>query len=66
MVSIGRKLVRPIKLRIPEINVSGSKTVGAKLHASKGEQPRSPTKVPKSTLSAIEGGEVSLTVRMLA
>ena len=66
MVSIGRKLVRPIKLRIPGTDVLDSKTVGAKLHASKGEQPRSPIKVPKFTLSALEGGEVSQTVRMLA
>ena len=40
--------------------------MGAKLHQPKGKQPRSLIKVPKSTLSAYQGGEISLTVRMLA
>ena len=30
---------------------TGSQTMGAKLHRSKGKQPRPPSKVPKSRLS---------------
>ena len=40
--------------------------MGAKLHQPKGKQPRSLIKVPKYILSAYEGGEISLTMRMLA
>ena len=36
-----------IKLRIPGTLYKGSQTVGAKLHVSKGKQPRSSSKVPK-------------------
>ena len=43
----------------------GSQNVGAKLHVSKGKQPRSPSKVPKSLLS-VEGGIVTWTIRRLA
>ena len=39
--------------------------MGAKLHQSKGKQPRSLSKVPKSKLS-VKGGENSLTTRRLA
>ena len=42
-----------------------SQTVGAKLHVSKGKQPRSQSKVHKSTLS-VKGGVVTQTTRMLA
>jgi len=37
----------------------------AKLHQSKGKQPRSQAKVPKSTLS-VKGGDLTLTTRRLA
>ena len=39
--------------------------MGAKLHWSKGEKPRSPSKVPKSRLS-VKGGEITYTTRRLA
>jgi len=39
--------------------------MGAKLHQSKGKQPRSQSKVPKSKLS-VKGGVVTTTVRRLA
>ena len=42
-----------------------SQTVGAKLHWSKGKQPRSQTKAPKLPLS-VKGGFNSLTTRRLA
>jgi len=42
-----------------------SQQVGAKLHRARGEEPRSPIKVPKSQLS-VKGGEVSQTARRLA
>ena len=42
-----------------------SKTVGAKLHWSKGGKPRSQSKVPKSRLS-VKGGEITYTTRRLA
>ena len=44
---------------------SGSQYVGAKLHGTRGEEPRSSTKVPKSWLS-VKGGGVSQTARRLA
>ncbi len=39
--------------------------MGAKVHQSKGEQPRSSSKVPKSNLS-VKGGVATATTRMLA
>jgi hypothetical protein len=39
--------------------------MGAKLHQSKGKQPRSQSKVPKYILS-VKGGVATTTVRMLA
>ena len=39
--------------------------MGAKLHQSKGKQPRSPTKVPKFMLS-VKGGVATATTRRLA
>ena len=39
--------------------------MGAKVHQSKGEQPRPQSKVPKSTLS-VKGGKATQTTRMLA
>jgi len=39
--------------------------MGAKLHQSKGQQPRSQAKVPKSSLS-VERGEEAFTTRRLA
>ncbi len=39
--------------------------MGAKLHWSKGKQPRSQSKVPKSELS-VKGGEMTSTIRRLA
>ena len=44
---------------------SGSQTMGAKVHQSKGKQPTSQFKVPKSMLS-VKGGVVTTTVRRLA
>jgi len=51
--------VNPIKLRILSSQERGSKTVGAKLHRSKGKQPWSSVKVPKYMLSAKWGGGIS-------
>ena len=39
--------------------------MGAKLHRSKGKQPRPPSKVPKSRLS-VKGGVITYTTRRLA
>ena len=39
--------------------------MGAKLHTSKGKQPRSQFKVPKSMLS-VKGGRMTYTTRRLA
>jgi hypothetical protein len=44
----GEILSIPTKLRILGILYNRSQTVGAKLHESKGKQPRSSFKVPKS------------------
>jgi len=43
----------------------GSQTMGAKLHRSKGKQPKSSSKVPKYMLS-VKGGVVTATTRRLA
>ena len=53
-----------IKLRIPDVEQT-SKTMGAKLHWSKGKQPRPSIKVPKSMLS-VKRGDNSYTTRRLA
>jgi hypothetical protein len=42
-----------------------SQTVGAKLHWSKGEKPRSQSKVPKFMLS-VKGSVITYTTRRLA
>jgi|GEM_PF-3429247 len=60
----GEILLFLTNLRIPE-DVPGSQTVGAKLHWSQGQQPRSQSKVPKFRLS-VKGGEVTYTTRRLA
>ena len=53
-----------IKLRMPTIKVQESDGDG-EAPSSKGEQPRSQDKVPKSMLS-VKGGDNSYTTRMLA
>ena len=47
------------------VNYHASQTVGAKLHWSKGKQPRPSIKVPKFMLSG-EGGLKTVTIRRLA
>ena len=47
------------------IAIAESKTMGAKLHQSKGKQPRSSSKVPKFLLS-VKGGDLTYTTRRLA
>jgi len=54
-----------IKLRMANHLYKWSQTVGAKLHWSKGKQPWSPSKVPKSKLS-VKSGETTETTRRLA
>ena len=55
----GASLPFPTKLRILEKLYMGSQTMGAKVHQSKGEQPRPSFKVPKSTLS-VKSGDMTL------
>jgi hypothetical protein len=66
LIEVKRASVLPtVKLRIPGGQESWSQTVGAKLHWSKGEQPRPPNKVLKSLLS-VKGGKATYTTRRLA
>ena len=60
----GASLQFPTKLRMPE-GVPGSQSVGAKLHWTRGKQPRPQTKVPKFVLS-VKGGRTAYTTRRLA
>ena len=62
---VGRKFAYRTKLRMLVLLYNGSQTVGAKLHMSKGKQPRSQSKVLKSMLS-VKGGRATQTARRLA
>ena len=53
-VSTGRKITRPIKLRIRKVNYPAVSLWGLSSIGQKGNSPRSLFKVPKSTLSALK------------